>query len=357
MEMNDRRLNILRAIISSYIQEGEAVGSRTISKKYNLGISSATVRNEMADLEELGFLIQPHTSAGRIPTDKAYRLYVDAILKNKRNNKYNEQIKKILNEEVNEMESFIKNSSRILSQLTKYTSFAIAPQIRESAIKHIQLVPVSENKILMVMVTDNNVVKNVMFNLNCPIPANQLNRISNLLTEKLTGIKLKQLDKKMQEKVLSEIFSIRETFDSKLDELLILLMNTMNQYEKVDVYYNGLTNILNYPEYSDMSKAKELLSFVEEKNSLAQILMNSQGEDLNILIGHENQYEEIKECSIISATYKLNGVVIGKVGLIGPTRMDYNNVISMVKALSFNINKLIKENYMEISRSDVDEER
>ncbi|MDP3387127.1 MAG: heat-inducible transcriptional repressor HrcA [Eubacteriales bacterium] len=354
MELSERKLKILRAIISSYIQEGEAVGSRTISKKHNMGISSATVRNEMSDLEELGYLIQPHTSAGRVPTDKAYRLYVNGLLKSTSVSKYSEQINRILQEEINEMNSFIKNSARILSNFTHYTSFAMTPQLRESRLKHIQLVPVSDNKILLVIVTENNIIKNVVFKMSSPIPHDQLNRISNLLTVKLSGVKLSMLNRELQNEILREIHSIRESFDEKLDELMVLLMNTANQYEKVELYYDGLTNILNYPEYSDTNKAKELLSFVEDRESFTKALLNVEGKDLSILIGKENEFEQIKECSIVTATYKLNGIIIGKVGLIGPTRMDYKNVISMVKSLSFNINKLINENYTDTKRSETD---
>lgn len=189
-----------------------------------------------------------------------------------------------------------------------------------------------------------------------PVPADQLNQISNLLTEKLGGRQLKTLDKTLYNHILKEIYSIREAFDEKLDDVFMLLLNTIKQYEKVDVYYDGLTNILNYPEYSDTEKAKELLSFMEDRKSIASILMDETGEDLTVSIGHENKYDEIKQCSVVSATYKLNGVTIGKIGLIGPTRMDYKNVISMVKALSLNVNRLIEENYIDIARSDTDEQ-
>lgn len=357
MELNDRKIKILKAIVSSYIHEGEAIGSRTISKKYDLGISSATVRNEMSDLEELGFLVQPHTSAGRVPTDKAYRLYVDKIIRNSSMNKYNEQIKKILQGEIDEMEKFIRNSARILSQFTKYTSFVMTPQLKESKLKRIQLVPISENKLLMVIVTENNLVKNVILNMKIPVPEDQMNRISNLLTQKLEGRQLKSLDKDLYNHISKEIYSIRESFDDKFDDVFMLLLNTMKQYEKVDVYYDGLTNILNYPEYSNTEKAKELLSFMEDKKSMASVLMDETGEDLAVSIGNENKYDEIKQCSVVSATYKLNGIIIGKIGLIGPTRMDYKNVISMVKALSLNVNRLIEENYIDIARSDTDEQK
>ncbi|MBG0765162.1 MAG: heat-inducible transcription repressor HrcA [Tissierellales bacterium] len=230
MELNKRKVDILKAIIHSYIDEGEAIGSRTLSKKYDLGISSATIRNEMSDLEDLGYLIKPHTSAGRVPSDKAYRLYVDNILVNKNKSKYYKQIKKILQEEINEMDMFLRNSSRILAQLTKYTSLIIAPQFKKSKLKHVQLVPVSNSKVLIVMIMQNNIVKNVMLNLRTPIPENQLNKISNLLNEKLTGLRLDMIDLSMKNRIKEEIYSIRNKYDQRIDDLMKVLISSLNEY-------------------------------------------------------------------------------------------------------------------------------
>ena len=228
MELNKRKVDILKAIIHSYIDEGEAIGSRTLSKKYDLGISSATIRNEMSDLEDLGYLIKPHTSAGRVPSDKAYRLYVDNILVNKNKSKYYKQIKKILQEEINEMDMFLRNSSRILAQLTKYTSLIIAPQFKKSKLKHVQLVPVSNSKVLIVMIMQNNIVKNVILNLRTPIPENQLNKISNLLNEKLTGLRLDMIDLSMKNRIKEEIYSIRNKYDQRIDDLMKVLISSLN---------------------------------------------------------------------------------------------------------------------------------
>jgi len=347
MEINKRKVEILKAIIHSYIEEGEAIGSRTISKKYNLGVSSATIRNEMSDLEELGYLIKPHTSAGRVPSDKAYRLYVDNLLVNKEKNKYYKQIKRILQDEINEMDMFLKNSSRILAQLTKYTSLIIAPQFKKSKLKHIQLVSVSKNKVLIVMIMQNNIVKNVILNLKTPIPEHQLSKISNLLNEKFTGLRLDKIDLQLKKKIKQEIYSIRNKYDKKIDGLIHLLIHNLNEYDKIDVYSNGINNMLNFPEYKDTEKIREFLSFVEDKDNIAKLLLKNSGEDFDITIGHENIFDEIRKCSLITATYKFNGITVGKLGVIGPTRMDYETVIPIVKALSYNVNEIIENNFKE----------
>lgn len=345
MELNKRKIQILKAIIHSYIDEGEAIGSRTLSKRYDLGVSSATIRNEMSDLEELGYLIKPHTSAGRVPSDKAYRLYVDNILISNNKSKYYKQIKKILQDEINEMDVFLRNSSRILAQLTKYTSLIIAPQFKKSRLKHVQLVHISNNKVLIVMIMENNIVKNVMLNLRNPIPAEQLNKISNLLNEKLTGLRLEKIGIEMKRKLREEFYVIRNNFDQKIDEIIHVLMNNLKDYDNINVYSDGLKNMLNFPEYNDTAKIKEFLSFVEDEDNIAKILLKDTREDLDITIGHENIFDEIRKCSLITATYKLNGVTLGKLGVIGPTRMDYKTAIPIVKALSFNISEIIEKNF------------
>src|SRR6056297_10936 len=345
MELNKRKIQILKAIIHSYIDEGEAIGSRTLSKKYDLGVSSATIRNEMSDLEDLGYLLKPHTSAGRVPSDKAYRLYVDNILVDKNKSKHYKQIKKILQGEINEMDMFLKNSTRILAQLTKYTSFMIAPQLKKYKLKHVQLVPVSRKKVLIVMIMQNNIVKNVLLNLKTPIPENQINKISNLLNDELVGLRLDMIDLSMKNKIKEEIYSIRNQYEQKIDGLMKVLISNLNEYNKVDVYSDGLNNMLNFPEYNDTEKIREFLSFVEDKDNIVKLLLKNTSEDLDITIGHENIFDEIRKCSLITATYKFNGITVGKLGVLGPTRMDYKTTIPIVKALSYNINEVIEKNF------------
>lgn len=346
MSLDKRKIKILKAIISSYIDSAEAVGSRTISRKYELGISPATIRNEMSDLEEMGFLAQPHTSSGRIPTDKAYRYYVDDLWKSVKTSKNPNlnQLKNIIEEESRELDSLFRNSVRILSQITKYTSFIVAPQLKQSTIKRIQLVPVSETNVLLLIILKTNIVKQVMLKLSSPIPLDQMERISASLSEKLHGYKLEDIDK-IKDSLISELYHLRDYNSDSLMELLPFLMEQIVKLEDINVFSDGITNILDLPEYNDVVKAREFISFVENKDSMAKLLQFSGDKEMDISIGSENKSLELKDCSLITATYKFNGKLIGRIGVIGPTRMDYNNVLSTVKAISDAMSEIINLNF------------
>lgn len=348
MSLDKRKIKILKAIISSYIDNAEAVGSRTISKKYELGVSPATIRNEMSDLEEMGFLIQPHASSGRIPTDKAYRYYVDDLWKKVlgSTNANIGQLRNIIEDKADEMDSVFKNSVRILSQFTKYTSFIVSPQMKQSSIKRIQLVPVTDRKILLILVLQSNIVKQVMLRLNSPIPFDQMERISSSLTERLQGYKLEDIDS-IKDSLIQQLYHLRESSSESLLELLPFLVDQIGKLEDFNVYLDGLTNILDLPEYNDVVKAREFISFVEDKDSVAKLFQFTGESDIGISIGRENEYEQLRDCSLITATYKFNGKLIGKIGVIGPTRMDYSKVISTVKSMSEAMNEIINQNFDE----------
>jgi len=226
----------------------------------------------------------------------------------------------------------------------------IAPQLKKSKLKHVQLVPVSRKKVLIVMIMQNNIVKNVLLNLKTPIPENQINKISNLLNDKLIGIRLDMIDLSIKNKIKEEIYSIRNQYEQKIDGLMKVLISNLNEYNKVDVYSDGLNNMLNFPEYNDTEKIREFLSFVEDKDNIVKLLLKNTDEDLDITIGHENIFDEIRKCSLITATYKFNGITVGKLGVLGPTRMDYKTTIPIVKALSYNINEIIEKNFKEQSK-------
>lgn len=342
MKIDGRKLKILQAIIHNYIINAEPIGSRTISKKYDLGVSPATIRNEMSDLEELGFLLQPHTSAGRIPSNKAYRLYVDKLTENQNltKEKLNNLDKKML-EEIGRIEELIENSASILSKLTNYTSLAIAPQFKLSKIKHIQLVPVDDIRVLLVIVTDSGIVKNTMLRLEKNISNDQLNIISNILTEKLKGEMIGGIGKILEKDINHNIYEYKDILDS----LITTINNSFNSIDTIESYSNGITKIFNFPEYNDIDKAKSFISFMQNKDNIIDMLINSDLKDarnLGISIGEENTYDEIKNCSLITATYKVNGKIIGKIGVIGPTRMEYSKVIPVVQRLSLDLSNILK---------------
>lgn len=294
----------------------------------------------MSDLEELGFLVQPHTSAGRIPSDKAYRLYVDYLMSPGNINLLRKaDIKQSLQREMGEIDQLIQNCARVLSKVTSYTALAIAPQISQSILKHIQLLPIDDSKILVILVTNEGVVKNCIFRNENQISPEHLNQISNYINSTLKGCSMGDITAELQEDIIREMHSFRQT----IRDIIPIVNQALEDIGDVNLYSDGVTNILNFPEYNDISKAKAFISFMEDKNSVVDMLLKNNEHDLEITIGHENSYEEIKNCSLITATYSFNGKTIGKIGVIGPTRMDYSKVITTVKSISIDLNDVISK--------------
>lgn len=339
--LDDRKLKVLYAIINSYVLTAEPVGSRTISKEYNLGVSSATIRNEMSDLEELGYLNKPHSSAGRVPSDKAYRLYVDSLLKAQNPildpTKKNE-IKNILSKDSLEIDKLIQNSAKVLSSITSYTALAITPRININKLKHIQLLLIGVGEILLVLVSNSGIVKNTIVKMDMTVTENQLNTISNFFNESLRTLSMEELIYLLNEESSDEYHG----FKLIISRVIPIINSFMEEVDTISLYSDGITKILNFPEYKDIDKAKEFISFVENKDLVVDILLNNiLSQDVDIIIGNENIYAPIKDCSIVTAAYSLNGKIIGKIGVIGPTRMEYQKIISTIKLFSANITEIV----------------
>lgn len=341
--MDDRKLKILYAIINSYIESAEPIGSRTISKNFNLGVSSATIRNEMSDLEEHGYLNKPYSSSGRVPSEKAYRLYVDQILKtelslNKELKDFH--IKKLAKNEGYDVEEIMQNAAKILSVFTNYTSIVASPKFKQGTIKHIKLVSLENFGILVVLVLNNGMIKNSVYKSNTEIHTDDLNKISNIINEELKNNSLEELFIKLKNGYTYNEKSQALKFKDIIDSIYPIILNSIEDLISVELYFEGLTNIFNFPEYKDIEKAKSLMAFIEDKELLINMMSNtSSKEDINILIGNENIYSPIKDISIITTTYKTGEKTFGRVGLIGPMRMDYENLINTLKMFSQDINK------------------
>ena len=339
--LDDRKIKVLHAIINSYLISAEPIGSRTISKEYNLGVSSATIRNEMLDLEDLGYLNKTHTSSGRVPSDKAYRLYVNQLLKAekpKMDMPKKQNIKKALAKESREIDQLIQNSAKILSAITSYTALALSPQLKESRLKHIQLIPIDKREILLIIVADSGVVKNTIFKVDREIPENHLNIISNFLNSELKGLTIEEISKVMDNGIFKEMYEFKEIIDG----IIPIVTKSLEDTGDVEVYADGVTKIFDFPEYNDLDKAKSFISFMEDKDLLVEVLLNdTKRNGIEITIGNENIYDPLKECSLITTTYKLGDMTIGKIGVIGPTRMDYFRVINAMRMFSVNLTELI----------------
>ena len=338
MKLNERKLNILKAIVKDYIETAEAVGSRTISKKYDLGISAATIRNEMADLEELGYLIQPHTSAGRVPSEKGYKLYVDMLMgKSELSNEEKKLIQDCIQNNVSHIKDLIQETSKLLSQLTNYTTVAVAKSLNhKNVIKHIQLVSIDDNKILLIVVTNNGDIKKADLTSNIYLDQSKLNIISDNLTRKLLGKSIVEIDERLIAFIKYEIGEYSNLIDGLIDAL------NYNMSEEAAVFsLNGATNIFNYPEFNDIIKAKSFLNMIEKKETIDSMLKSKgiQKDNVNIIIGSDNDLELAKECSIVTATYNINKDLVGKISFIGPTRMDYARIYAIVNYMNLLFNK------------------
>lgn len=339
MELTERKLRILQAIISDYVKTAEPVGSRTISKKYDLGISPATIRNEMADLEEMGYLTHPHTSAGRVPSDMAYRLYVNALMEKKELSKEEKNvIAERLHSNVYEFEKTIEHAATVLSEITNLTSFALTPSKNEDALKFINLLPVDEKTVVLMIVSESGKISNTALNISVPYTEENLQLLAKTMTYNYKG------------KSISEVLknNIIESFESDITAMSGLAANVMPDFMRtledmlnVNLYMEGLTNIFDIPEYNDLQKAKNFISMLSQKEDFTRKLIERE-DGVIVTIGTENADDVMNDCALITASYHVDGKLVGKIGVIGPTRMKYGEVTSIIEYLTDNLSDTFK---------------
>ncbi|MGI6172735.1 MAG: heat-inducible transcriptional repressor HrcA [Christensenellales bacterium] len=337
MKLDERKFMILQAIIDDYIMTAAPVGSRTISKKSGVGFSPATIRNEMSDLEELGYLAQPHTSAGRIPSIKAYRLYVDELLRKETLSlEDSERIYKHLSRRTNQVEEVIRRAAIALSDLTKYTSVIVAPHIETLRIQRIQIVPVSEGTALMVVVTSAGIVKDAIVRVPGDLEAEHLFGISQMLTEQLHDLSVTEVRHRF-----AEMFRDLRENRRFLAGIMDVLENRLRERQPADMIVGGRANMLNYPEYANAEKARGLLAVLESREKLYPILQRGSGMEFTVRIGPENELPELSDCSVITATYRVDDETTGTMGIIGPVRMRYGRVLSALDCVGRMLSELL----------------
>ena len=338
MFLNERKIQILEALISDYITTGEPVGSRTIAKKHDIGISSATIRNELSDLEEMGFILQPHASSGRIPSDKGYRLHVDRLIKYRElTQEETVYLKEVILSNINHIEYLMKETAKAISILTNYTTIVSQPELKKISIKHIQLIPMDKNSIVLVVITINKLVRNHVVSVDQSPDVETLNELSFFLTDLLQG-------KDIEDIMKIDITKMKRGQGSStkiLEDIIKAIFNILTKEEDIEVYTSGVNNMLTFPEFSDIEKAKNIFKTFEEKEVLITLLNKSNADNIQVVIGSENNLEEMKNCSIIRTNYKLGSQPIGSIGIIGPTRMDYYQVSSILNGIVKNINSVL----------------
>ena len=344
-ELDERKRKILKAIIQTYLETGEPVGSRTISKYTDLNLSSATIRNEMSDLEELGYIIQPYTSAGRIPSDLGYRLYVDELMKEK--DKEVAEIKDLMIEKTDKMEKVLKQVVKILASNTNYATMITGPTYHRNKLKFIQLSRVSEVQLLAVVVVEGNIVKNHIIELREPMDEETVLKLNLLLNTQLNGLTIEEINLAMISRMKEQAGIHSEVISSVIDAIAQAIAV---DDQEMEIYTSGATNIFKYPELADTSKASELISAFEEKDALAEFVKDTMDNDngsentgIQVYIGNESPVKTMKDCSVVTATYDLGCGMQGTIGIIGPKRMDYENVVDNLKTLKSQLDNIFKK--------------
>lgn len=342
MQMDDRKWTILQAIIKTYLETGEPVGSRTISKYPDLNLSSATIRNEMSDLEEMGYILQPHTSAGRIPSDAGYRFYVDRMMEDK--DREVTEMKELMIQRQDKMELLLKQVVKVLAANTNYATMISGPQYHQTKLKFIQLSVVSPSQILAVIVAEGNVVKNKMINMEHGLDQETILKLNILLNSSLNGLTIEQINLATISKLKEEAGIHSELVSRVLDTVA----EAISQKEDVEIYTSGATNFFRYPELSDSEKASELISAFEEKHPLASLMDGPEPEmdehGIQVYIGQETPVPTMKDCSVVTASYDLGDGMYGRIGIVGPKRMDYDRVVGVLKNLTQQLDELFKKN-------------
>lgn len=341
MQLDERKTKILQAIIRNYLETGEPVGSRTISKYTDLNLSSATIRNEMADLEEMGYILQPHTSAGRIPSDQGYRFYVDALMQEKE--KEVVELKEMLLERQDKMETLLKQVAKVVAQNTQYAAMISAPQTKRNKVRFVQLSRVAENQILAVIVVEGNVIKNNILSVTQELSDETLLKLNILLNTHLNGLSIDEINLAM----ISAMKQQAGIHSDIVSEVIDAVAEAIKADEDLEIYTSGTNNIFRYPELADQQKASELINTFEEKQQLSGLVQETLADEENtgiqVYIGDETPVQSMKDCSVVTATYELGEGMRGTIGIIGPKRMDYDKVVGTLRTLQTQLDELYRK--------------
>ena len=346
MLLDERKKRILEAVIEEYNATAEPVGSSKIANEYNLGFSPATIRNDMAALEELGYLDKPHTSAGRVPSSKGYRLYVDMIMKEKTlTAKEKEIIDNTLREDIIKFDSLMKEASNILSRLTNYTSIAAGPKIEDCTVEEIKMVKIGHDRLMIVILADNGIIKESVVRYDGTIPEENIQIFNNLLNYKFKGMNFKEVYENINTHIENELYNINP---------LVMELNNLLVEKNSDIHLEGASNMLNLPELKKEKTLKNFLNIIETQDAIKELIKTGYNGNINVYIGQETAYEDLKDFTIITYKQAINEKEIGTIGIIGPKRMDYKKVIPVIKYIGDSIQEKYKQGGEENGREPRD---
>lgn len=338
--LDERKRRILQAIVDDYITTAEPVGSRSIARRHEMGISPATIRNEMADLELLGYLEQPHTSAGRIPSPRGYRFYVDCLLNRPQiSAKDVTLITNWYETKVRSIEEIFQETAKLISRMTHNVSLVLAPQISSSVFKYLQFLPLDERRCIVVVVTDAGFVENKLLDIPDSLSFVDLQKIANIINSRLSGLAFNGIKSPLLTEIQQDVLKDPALFESALTILAQALAVEKNER----VYLGGTTQLLSQPEFRDVDKIRGLLAMLEEEKLLSDILHMQDGDGVVVTIGQENKYSGIHDCSMVQATYRVDGQVIGTLAVLGPTRMEYGKIMAVLEFMHRHLGDLLKK--------------
>lgn len=339
--MNHRKRLVLQAIVKDYIATAEPVGSRTIARRYGLGVSPATIRNEMADLEEQGFIVQPHTSAGRIPTDSGYRFYVDELMESE--DLAPEDIEIIHShyaQKAREMDHLIRQTAMVLSEMTDCFSVVLGPEWGSSIFRSLQLLPLRDRKAILLLINENGLVHHKLVEVPPNLSPGEMLRISEVLTNRLGGFTLEQIGRGMLEELEWELRKYRLL----LEEVLEILRTNPHAGGEGPIYLGGAANVLKQPEFREIEKVQTLLGLLEKQVLVRDLLGDlSDVGAISVVIGNENKIQEMQDCSVVTATFAVRGGSLGRIGVLGPRRMDYPRIVALVDYVTRYLNECLKD--------------
>ena len=334
-DLDERKKKVLQAIVEEYINTAEPVSSGSITKGHGLDYSSATIRNDMAQLENIGFLDKPHTSAGRVPSAEGYRYYVNELLKE--DNLTLEEIKYIQNKlkiKVNEIEDLTKVATTTLSEITHYTTVAVGPKADKQIIEEIKFVSLGQRMLMVVIVTDTGLVKETIIKFDEDITESQVDTLNNLFNTRLRGKPLSKIDKPMAEYIFSEVH-----YSIGIMNAIINQINKIIEEENINIFLEGAKRSFDLPEFKSMKVAKNFINLLDAKDEMLEIFNSGEAEDINVFIGNDDENSNLKDFSIITFKHTLGDKDLGTIGIIGPKRMDYAKVISVMKYISKKLNE------------------
>ena len=339
MDSEDRKAIILKAIIKNYMETGEPVGSRTISKLPELNLSSATIRNEMSDLEDMGYILQPHTSAGRIPSDKGYRFYVDEILREKEIE--TEAFKDLMFKKVDRLETLLKQLAKIIARDTNYAAMISGPSIHSNKVKFLQLSKIDKFKLLLVTVAEGNIINNKIIDIDSEISESEILNLNLLINTSLNGLTVEEINLSIMNKLRTDAGVYGDIVDKVLREVAAVFKSATDNLE---IYTSGTTNIFKYPEISDREKASQLVNAFEEKDKLKEILagVNDDNDGIRVYIGNEVPISDMRDLSVVTANYEIGEGLRGSIGIVGPKRMDYEKVLKTIKTVMASLDEQFK---------------